>query len=58
MAIKFVPSDKGVKLEDRDGHDKQVLSLLKYLANKLNRLELQLEKLTDQEIDPDDGDIL
>ena len=57
MAIKFIPEDKGVNIEGRDAYDQQVLSLLKCMVNKLNRLELQLEHLTDEQIDRD-GDIL
>jgi hypothetical protein len=58
MAIKFVPDDKGVVLEGREANDAHILNMLKCIFNKLNRVELQLEKLTDEAIDQDDGDIL
>lgn len=58
MAIRFVPDDKGVVLEGQEAFEKQSLSLLKCLINKVNRVELQLEKLTEESIDQDDGDIL
>lgn len=58
MTIKFVPSSQGVKLLDREMHDKAVLDLLKCAINGLKRVELQLEKLTEEEIDADDGDKL
>ena len=57
MAIKFIPEDKGVTVEGNEAYDQQVLALLKCMVNKLNRLELQLEHLTDEQIDRD-GDIL
>lgn len=58
MTIKFIPSDKGVILEEREQQDKLVLSMLRCIFNKLNRLELQLEFLTDEKIENGDGDIL
>jgi hypothetical protein len=58
MAIKFIPEDKGVIIEGRELQDKLVLDMLKCLVNKMNRVELQLEKLTGEEIDCDDGDIM
>lgn len=58
MAIKFVRSNQGVKLLDREEYDTAVLNLLKCAINGLHRVELQLEKLTDDEIDSDDGKLL
>jgi hypothetical protein len=58
MAIRFIPSSKNVILEGRDAHDKEVISLLKCLINRVNRVEKQLEILTEDEIDTDDGDII
>lgn len=58
MAIKFIPSNKEVIISGEDTFKASILSLLCVTVNKLNRLELQLEKLTDEEVDSDDGDIL
>ena len=58
MAIKFIPSNRKVTIEGGEVHEKAVLSLLRCLVNKVNRVELQLEKLTEEPIDSDDGDIL
>jgi len=58
MTIKFIPSNQGVKLLDREKQDKMIIDLLKCTINGLKRVELQLEKLTEEEIDPDDGDKL
>jgi hypothetical protein len=58
MAIKFVPRSTKVSLEGQEAYEKMVLSLLKCAINGLNRVELQLEKITDEEIDQDDGNII
>ena len=58
MTIKFLPEDKGVIIEAEDDFRKQLLSLLVCTVNGLNRVELQLEKLTEDKIDPDDGRLL
>lgn len=57
ISIKFIPQDKGVTLEGQTPHEKELINLLKATINGLHRVEKQLEKLTDEEIDCDDGSI-
>lgn len=54
MAIKFIPDDTSVSLEGQEQYEATVLSLLKCTVEKLHRVEKQLEKITDEEIDQDE----
>ena len=58
MAIKFIPSNQEVTLAGQEEHQKALLSLLRCAINGLNRVEKQLEKLTDESIDDDEGTII
>jgi hypothetical protein len=55
MAIKFIPEDTEVSLKGREPVDKEIASLLKHLLVGLRKVELQLEKLTNEPIDEDDA---
>lgn len=58
MAIKFIPENISVKLEGREVQDKLVLSALNRIIARLDRLEMQLEFITDEAVDTDNGDRL
>ena len=58
MAIKFIPDDQNVVLAGQDEFETRISVLLRCLINQSNKIELQLEKLTGEEIDSDDGDIV
>ena len=58
MAIKFIPSNPEVAITGNEVHEKSLVALLKCVINGLNRVEKQLEKLTDEEIDQDDGRLI
>jgi hypothetical protein len=54
MAIKYIPNDQSVTLSGQKEYEKMVLDLLKCTIDGLSRVEKQLEKLTDEEIDHDE----
>lgn len=56
QSILFIPTDTEVTLNTA-ARDAEFKTLFKCMLNKLNRLELQLEKITDEEVDHDEGDI-
>ena len=55
MAIKFKPLSNEVKVVGQEAHQAQLLSLMRCILNEVNKVQKQLEKITDQEIDHDDG---
>jgi hypothetical protein len=54
MAIKFIPEDTEVSLKGQKEFEALVLSLMKRTINGLHKVEKQLEKITDEEIDNDE----
>lgn len=54
MAIKFIPFDNTTKLEGQEAYEAMVMKLLKDTIDGLHRVEKQLEKITDEEIDQDE----
>jgi len=58
MAIKFIPSSDKVQLVGQEAHEAELKSLLTCAINGIHRVELQLEKLTDDKIDSDDGRLM
>ncbi len=57
MAIEFKPFNNSIKLEGQEVYEKMVLDLLKCTIDGLHRVEKQLEKITDEEIDDDERTI-
>lgn len=58
MAIKFIPSNQEVTILGQKEHEAKLLDVLKCVVNGLHRVELQLEKLTDESIDSDEENII
>jgi hypothetical protein len=52
--IKYIPDDTAVSLVGQEEYEQLVINLLKCTINGLHRVEKQLEKLTDEEIDHDE----
>jgi hypothetical protein len=52
--IKFIPDDQNVTLLGQKEWEAKVIDLLKCTIEGLHRVEKQLEKLTDEEIDQDE----
>ena len=55
MAIKFIPSSKRVTVEGQEEFQTRVLSALSCIADRVRKVELQLEILTDDQIDDEEG---
>ena len=53
MAIKFTPSNQKVEL-DRAAQDTKTWCLLKNIQSGIHRVEKQLEKITEEELDSDE----
>lgn len=58
MAIRFQPMETEVTVKGQEANEKMVISLLRCLIIRINRVELQLAHLTGEEIDEDDGEKL
>jgi hypothetical protein len=55
MAIEFKPDTTEVSLQGQKEWESKVLNLLKCTIDGIYRVEKQLEKITDEEIDQDEG---